>query len=136
MHPHQLQKNISQTPVYHRTDPQCHDIHTGTVSQIIKLEHLHPVGNRALSVGKSLARSACKGYASEGVWCQISDGVAHRREVVYCLEERRHVDREDARHKLGDGKEDRCKINCETCMIKECVELQLSVSRLGCYCRS
>ena len=53
---------------------------------------------------------------AEGVGSEIADGIANRGEVVYALEERGHVDREDAGHELGDGEEDRYHVYSEACV--------------------
>ncbi len=47
---------------------------------------------------------------AEGVGRKVANNVADGREVIYALEEGRHVDRHDAGHELSDGEEHGCQV--------------------------
>jgi hypothetical protein len=59
----------------------------------------------------------------KGVRCEVSDGVADRREIINTLEKGGHIDRKYSRHELRNGEKDGNNVYSKACVVEECVEL-------------
>ena len=106
MSPSNPQKSPSQQPINYSHNAQYREIQSRVRIQLIQIQDLLPVLNRALAVRQALVISASEDDAREGVRGEIPDGVAERREIVDAFEEGGHVDGHHACHELGDGEED------------------------------
>jgi hypothetical protein len=102
MRPRRFQQYIRQQPINNRTNTQRHNINPRVRIEIIKFQSLQPRRNRALPTRQPRRIITMKHDIPERIRRKIADRIADRREVVDALEERGHVDGEDAGHELCD----------------------------------
>lgn len=113
MRPHSLEKCISNSPIYDRTNTQRHDIHRPILIQIIELKHLLTGINRTAPVSEPLGIGAMKHLAMHGIRCQISNGILNRRQMVQRLQHIVDIKTHDAAEDRRNGEQDRRHIDGE-----------------------
>lgn len=92
MSPSNPQKSPSQQPINYSHNAQHCEIQSRVRIQLIQIQDLLPVLNRALATRQALVVSAREDDIGEGVRGEIPDGVAEGREIVDAFEEGGHVD--------------------------------------------